>query len=140
VPAHLEAGEAVVATAALEAGIPRLLARLHAPEEGLDDPFHPQHDILQHLAMDPGVCGHGFLDARQLRLLLVVAHRDTAHAPGVPPFLKGRVVAVTTEQERAVKRPLVFERGHELVPVALAEALLFHTDPFCLIVRKLEGV
>ena len=47
-------GEAIVAQAGSEAGIPRLLSVLHASEKAVKGPIHPLEDILQDLRVHLG--------------------------------------------------------------------------------------
>ena len=124
--AHLRIGEAVVAVAAVKARIARRLALPDTAEERLKGAVYAQHHILQDLAVDLGIFGHGLLDAGQFGLLLIVADRDAAHPPGFPALAHGGIVDVTAEHQGTLKRPLLFGCGLEFVLVGFADALLFH--------------
>ncbi len=124
--AHLGIGEAVVAVAPVEAGIARLFTCAHAAEEGLKGMLNTQHDILQDLAVDLGIVGHGFFNAWQFGLLLVITHGDAAHPPGLAALANGRVVDVTAEHQRMVKQPLLLHSGLEFVLERLTDGLLCH--------------
>lgn len=99
----LRIGEAVKALTAVESWIPRRLPGLHAPKERLKGTVDAQDDILQHLAMDCAVFGHGFLATRKRGLLLRVADGDTSHAVGFASFTKGGIVDMAAEQSIRVR-------------------------------------
>ena len=126
----------MVAVAPLEARIARRLARLHAAKERLVGAVDAQHHVLQDLAVDLGILGHGLFDAGQFGLLLVVVHRDAAHPPRFPPLADGGVVDVAAEHQGTLKLARLFGRGLELVRVALARRLFFHIHLFCLLDTK----
>jgi hypothetical protein len=61
---HRWVGDAVIPSAALEAGSARCLARLHATEEGLVRALDAQDDVLQDLTAHLATLRHRLLDAR----------------------------------------------------------------------------
>jgi hypothetical protein len=108
---------------------------LHAAEEGLKRAVHPQHHILQHLAVHFGVLRHRLLDAGQLGFLLVVGEGNAPQAPRFVSLAHRRVVDMTAEHQGALKQPLLFQRRLEFVFVGFANGLrlqLSLTSSFCL--------
>src|SRR5262249_15446285 len=63
--------EAVPTIAALEPWIPRLFARLEAPEESLVRPVQSGQYVLEHVAVDGGVLGKLHANSRQFCFLIV---------------------------------------------------------------------
>jgi hypothetical protein len=131
--AHLRIGNAIVAIASVKARIARRLTALDATEERLKCAIYPLYHILQDLRIDLAIFRHGFLDAGQFGLLLIVSDTDAALTPSFPTLLHGGVVDVTAEHKRSLKQPLLIWGRLESVLEGLADALLFHTCLFCLI-------
>src|SRR5262245_34271901 len=92
-----------------------------------------QYHILQHLCIDLRVFRKSFFDARQFSFLLIVADGDATHPPCLTPLTNGGIVDMATEHQGAIKQPLLFRGGLELIFVGFTDTLLFHTLVFCLI-------
>ena len=120
----------------MEPGVARFLARVDAAEERLKCAIYAQHHVLQDLGIDLAVFGHRLFYAGQLGFLVVVGDGDAAHLPGFASLADGGVVDVAAEHQGTLKHPLLLGRGLELVFVGLVDALLFHTQLFCLIGKK----
>ena len=129
----LRIGNTIVTIASVKARIARRLTALDATEERLKGAIYPLYHILQDLRIDLGIFWHGFLDAGQFGLLLIVRDTDAALTPSFPTLFHGGVVDVTAEHHSTIKHPLLFRSGLEFVLVCLAYALPFHTLLFCLI-------
>jgi hypothetical protein len=133
-------GEAVGTVSALEARITGCLPFPNAQKDRLESAVYTQANVLQDLSVDLGVCGQGLLDARQTSLLLVVGNTDATHLPRLASLTKSSVIDVTTEQQHALKAPLLFRRRLEFVLEGLANALFFHIALFCLTGRKVASI
>jgi hypothetical protein len=88
--------------------------------------------------MDFAVLWHGFLDARQLGFLLIVADGDTALLPRLTSLPNSSVVDMTAEHQGTPKYPLLFRSGLEFILIGFAHALVFHVKVFCLAGTKAE--
>jgi hypothetical protein len=109
-PTVLRIGECVIAPPASEAGIARLLARLHAAEEGLEGALDAQDHVLQDLGIHLGVFRTCHLQVRQFRLLLIVGDGDVAAFPGRLALFQGSIVEVTAVPQDRLQRLLLLRR------------------------------
>jgi hypothetical protein len=133
--AHLRIGNTIGAIASVKARIARRLTALDATEERLTltCTIYPLYHILQDLRIDLAIFRHGFLDARQFGLLLLVRDTDAALLPSFPTLLQGGVVDMTAEHQRSLKQPFLIWSRLESVLEGRAGVLLFHACLFCLI-------
>jgi hypothetical protein len=131
--AELLVGEAVVAVFALESRVARLLARPHPAEEGGKRFVQAGEHILQHLAVDGGVCRKCLLDGGQCGLLLRAGGAVVRSAsPARRALFAGHVIKRATAPYDLGHRRRLLRGGPQLVFVGLARRLRFHTSQFCL--------
>src|SRR5262245_4455438 len=128
--AVLLVGERVVALAPPEAREPRLLARLHPPEERLIGLVEACAHVLQHMAVDGRVLRHGLADGLDFCFLLVARERDVATCPGRDALFQGGVVKRAAAPQDALQLPLLGGGGPKLFLVGLAACLVAHTRIF----------
>jgi hypothetical protein len=122
--------KAVVAGAPVEAEKAERFPSRIRWKKRLERTVYPQHHILQYLAVDVAVFGHGRFDVGQSALLLMICDSDTTQAPGFAPFAHGGIVDMTTKRHGVLKQPLLFGCGLEFTFECLANALLFHIRLF----------
>jgi len=77
-------GEAIVAQARAEAGIPRLLSIPHTLEKAVNGQIYAFEDVLQDLRVYLGQFRAYLFTVGQFGALVRVAKRDARHAVGIP--------------------------------------------------------
>ncbi len=104
---HLREGDALVASTATEAGVPRRLTSFHPAEERLKRQIKAYSDILQYLRMDPSQCWTCGLERGQGRLLVIQTQRLLSLLPHFPAFSQQVIVQPAALLKLLVKETLL---------------------------------
>ena len=89
-------GEALIAQARSEAGMPRLQSIFYTPEKAFKGPIYPLEDILQDLRVHLGQFRAYLFACGQFSALVRVAKRDARHAVGITTFLQRGVIGLAS--------------------------------------------
>src|SRR5205823_3955618 len=106
--ATLGIGEAMIAVAALEAGIARGFAILKTTEEGIKGFVKSPERLLLNLRVDVLVLFSHLFDLRKLSGLQRIEDRDSTHLIGVSTLLQSGIVQLFAASQRPFQRPDLF--------------------------------